>query len=177
MIVGIDSMILIYAEVVPSNPATRGADFADLRDRAKLLLHMRKDDTIILPTVVLSELLVPVPKTDRGTLIAILQKMFVCPPFDVPAASIAADLWSQHRNLPQDQRYDKRQVVRPDCMIIASVRAAGATDFYSHDKKCQTLAKVAGMTPHDLPTRDPNDMFWQETLAGAKPRRKVEERE
>jgi hypothetical protein len=173
VIVGIDSMILIYAEIVPSNPATRSADFADLRDRATLLLHMRKDDTIVLPTVAMSELLVPVPKAERGALIAILRQKFVCPPFDLPAASIAADLWSQHRDLPQDQKYGKRHVVRPDCMILASARAAGATEFYTHDKKCRILANLAGLTPHDLPTRDPNDMFWQETLAAAKPGRDV----
>jgi hypothetical protein len=132
----------------------------------------QKKGTILLPTVAISELLVPVPKAHKGALIAVLQQMFLCPPFDLHAASIAADLWSQHQKLPQDEQYQKRHVVRPDCMIIASVRAAGATEFYSHDKKCRTLANLAEMTAHDLPTHDPDNMFWRETLGGAKPRRK-----
>jgi hypothetical protein len=134
-----------------------------------------KKGTILLPTVAISELLVPVPKAQKGALIAVLQQRFLCPPFDLQAASIAADLLAEHEKFPQEQRYDKRHIVRADAMIIASVRAAGATEFYSHDKKCRTLANLV-MTARDLPARDPNDMFWQETLAGVKPRRNVARR-
>jgi len=166
MILGIDSMILIYAEIVPSKRTTRSSDFDDLRVRSKLLLHMaaRKKDTILLPTVAISELLVPVSKLQRGALIALLQQKFVCPPFDLPAASIAADLWSQHKKLPQDLQYDKRHILRADAMIIASVLAAGAAEFYSHDERCRALANLV-MTAHDLPTNDPEDMFLKGDIA------------
>ncbi len=166
MIIGIDSMILIYAEFVPSKGSKRSADFDDLRVRSKLLLHTatRKKNTILLPTVAISELLVPVPKGQKGSLIAALQRMFVCPPFDLPAASIAADLWSQYRTLPQEQQYDGRHILRADAMIVASAQAAGATDFYSHDIKCRTLAGLI-MTAHDRPTRDPDDMFLAGDIA------------
>ncbi len=166
MIVGIDSMILIYAEVVPAKKAARSSDWDDLRVRSKLLLHIaaRKEGMILLPTVAISELLIPVPNAQRGALIAALQKLFVCPAFDLPAASIAADLWSQHRKLPQDQQYDRRQVLRSDSMSIASAKAAGATDFYSHDKKCRNLAALV-MTARDLPTDDPDDMFIKGDIA------------
>jgi predicted nucleic acid-binding protein len=166
VIVGIDSMILIYAEIVPSKESSRAADFKDLRDRSKLLLLMaaRKKDTILLPTVAISELLIPVPTSQMGSLIAVLQRKFVCPPFDLRAATIAADLWSQHKKLPQDQQYDKRQILRADAMIVASVLAAGATEFYTHDRKCQTLAGLV-MTARDLPIRDPDDMFAMRDIA------------
>jgi hypothetical protein len=36
-------------------------------------------------------------------------------------------------------------------MIVASVYAAGATDFYSHDANARTLAQIVGMSEHDLP--------------------------
>jgi hypothetical protein len=166
MIIGIDSMVLIYAEIVPSKDTERCADFDDLRIRSRLLLHIaaRKRNTILLPTVAISELLVPVPKNQQGALISLLQRKFVCPPFDLPAASMAADLLAQHKNLPQDQRYNERHVLRADAMIVASVRAAGATQFFSHDRKCRTLAGLI-ITASDLPTDDPEDMFWRETLA------------
>jgi hypothetical protein len=166
MIIGIDSMVLIYAEIVPSKDGKRSKDFNDLRTRSRLLLIMaeRKKHKILLPTVAISELLVPVPLAQQGPLIALLQQKFICPPFDLPAASIAAALIARHKKLPQDQRYDQRDVVRADAMIIASSKAAGATDFYSHDRKCQTLAGLV-MNAHDLPTRDPDDMFLAGDIA------------
>jgi hypothetical protein len=165
VIVGIDSQILIYAGIVPSKGATRCADFDELRVRSNLLLHMiaQKKGTILLPTVAISELLIPVPKAHKGALIAVLQQRFLCPPFDLQAASIAADLLAEHEKLPQDQQYDKRHIVRADAMIIASLRAAGATEFYSHDKKCRTLANLV-MTARDLPTYDPEDMFLKDDI-------------
>jgi hypothetical protein len=166
VIIGIDSMILIYAEIVPSKSAKRCSDFDDLRLRSRLLLVMakRKNNKILLPTVAVSELLVPVPKSQQGPLIALLQQSFICPPFDLPAASIAADLLFRHKKLPQDQQYDERQVVRADAMIVASAKAAGATDFFSHDRKCRTLAGLV-MPAHDLPTQDPDDMFLAGEIA------------
>jgi predicted nucleic acid-binding protein len=166
VIIGIDSMILIYAECIPSKNGKRCSDFDDLRVRSRLLLVMaeRKKHTILLPTVAISELLVPVPKSQQGPLIKLLQKKFICPPFDLPAASIAADLIARHKELPRDQRYDMRNVVRADAMIIASAKAAGATEFYTHDGKCRTLAGLV-LTPRDLPTQDPDDMFLAGEIA------------
>jgi len=43
-------------------------------------------------------------------------------------------------------------------MIVASAKSAGATEFFTHDRKCRALAALV-MKAHDLPTRDPNDMF------------------
>jgi predicted nucleic acid-binding protein len=123
-----------------------------------------KKNTILLPTVAISELLVPVSKSQMGALVAVLQKKFVCPPFDLQAACIAADLYSQHKKLPQDQQYDERHILRADAMIVASVLAAGATVFYSHDSRCRTLAGLV-MTARDLPTDDPNDMFLKGDIA------------
>ena len=105
MIIAIDSQILIYAEIVPRKNAKHSPEFNDLRVRAKLLLAKvdPKKDTIILPVIAVSELLVPVPQIHRGAVIAVLQQKFVCPPFDLPAASIAAELTAQHSKLPQTE--------------------------------------------------------------------------
>jgi hypothetical protein len=162
MSVGIDSMILVYAGLVPANPDTKPEDFDELQVRSKLLLHKlaKSKTTIFLPTIAVSELLVPVPSAQKGLLIASLEAKFVCPPFDLPAAAIAADLHSQHASLPQDLKYTERRVLKADTMIVASARAAGATDFYSHDKRCRALANLI-MKGHDLPTNDPEDMFLE----------------
>jgi hypothetical protein len=133
--------------------------------RSKLLLHKlaRQKAIVVLPTVAISELLVPVPEADKGALIAGLTGMFVCPAFDLKAAAIAADLWLRHKQAPKDQQYGKRQILRADIMIVASALAAGATEFYSHDRKLLALARLV-MTAHDLPTNDPEDMFLKDDI-------------
>ena len=165
MTAGIDSMILVYAGVVPTGSRKDSRDTEDLQVRSRLLLRQlgREKSPVILPTVAISELLVPVPKAEKGALIAALTEKFLCPTFDVKAAAIAADLWSQHKKLPQDQQYKSRHVLRADAMIVASASAAGATDFYSHDGKCRALASLV-MNAHDLPTNDPDDMFALEDI-------------
>jgi predicted nucleic acid-binding protein len=160
--VGIDSMILVYAGFVPSKSREISTDFQELQVRSKLLLHQlsRRKVTILLPTIAISELLVPVPKAQKGALAAALTDKFVCPTFDLAAASIAADLWSQHKKLPQDSQYGHRHVLRADAMIVASAHAAGATEFFSHDRRCRALADLV-MTAYDLPKSDPEDMFLE----------------
>jgi len=43
-------------------------------------------------------------------------------------------------------------------MIVATAKIAGAREFYSHDRKCRTLANLAGMVGKELPQNHP-DMF------------------
>ncbi len=154
MIFGIDTQILIFAGIAPRKAASNRADITDLRARAKLLIYKAADreDTIILPTVAISELLVPVVPARRGALARELEKVFQCPPFDIPAATIAADLWAEFKKVRQAQdSTGQRNVLRADAMIVASARAANATHFYSHDTQCRTLAELAGMIALDLP--------------------------
>lgn len=159
---GIDSMILVYAGLVLAKPETKASDFDELQVRSRLLIFQlaRRKSTVFLPTIAVAELLVPVPSAQKGVLIATLQSKFVCPAFDVHAAAIAADLWAMHSKLPQDLQYKKRHVLKADSMIIASAKAAGASEFYSHDKKCRALAALI-MKSFDLPMNDPEDMFLE----------------
>jgi hypothetical protein len=149
-------MVLVYAGLVPRKS---GKAFPqELTVRAKILLHVHRNDTIVLPTIAVSEVLVPVPTSQKGALAATLSGRFVCQSFDLPAAAIAAELWSQHKNLPRDLQYHDRHVLRSDAMIVASVKSAGATEFFSHDRKCRALADLV-MNAQELPKWDPNDMF------------------
>lgn len=162
MLVGIDSMVLIFAGVVPRKSA-KSKEIEELRVRAQLLLHQKRDETVVLPTIAVAELLVPVPPAKRGQLIATVSGRFMCPSFDLPAAAIAAALWAHHAKLPTDLQYSQRHVLKADAMIVAAAKSAGATEFYSHDKKCRALANRI-MKAFDLPTRDPNDMFLAEDI-------------
>jgi hypothetical protein len=154
-------MILIYAGIVPSKN-TETKELAALRRRARILFHELQEHTIILPTIAISEILIPVPAMKRGQVLATLAESFVCPAFDQHAASIAADIWSRHKNIPDNLQYDNRPLLRADAMIVASAKAAGATEFYSNDDKCRALADLV-MTGRSLP-RQSEKLFIDEEL-------------
>jgi predicted nucleic acid-binding protein len=160
-IVGIDSMIPIYAGLVPSKNK-ESKELTALCRRARILFHELQDHTVILPTVAISEILIPVPAIKRGQVLATLAELFVCPPFDQRAASIAADIWSKHRSIPDNLQYDNRQMLRADAMIVASAKAAGATEFYTNDDKCRALAELV-MSGRRLPKQS-EKLFIDEEL-------------
>jgi len=157
-IVGVDSMVVIYAGLVPRKSGTMSEELRELGVRSQILLHMHRKDTIVLPTIAVSEVLIPLPAAQRGILLTELWRRFLCPSFDLRAADIAANLWSLHKRLSSESQYESRHVLRADVMIVAAAKSAGATTFYSHDKKCLALAAKV-MDSHDLPKNDPNDMF------------------
>ncbi|OHB68289.1 MAG: hypothetical protein A2V70_20405 [Planctomycetes bacterium RBG_13_63_9] len=156
--IGIDSMVLVYAGLVPRKSNEKSEDIKELSLRAKLLLHMKRRDTIVLPTTAMAEVLVPVPEEQRGRVVAILSNMFFVASFDKPSAVIAADLWARHKKLPPDLQYKRRHVLKSDAMIIATAKSAGASEFYTHDRNCRALASLV-MTAPSLPENDPDDMF------------------
>ena len=85
-------------------PAQR--NLGEMQRRAAILLELlqEKKETVIIPSIMVSELLVKVEPSKHGTYIAELQKRFFIPLFDLPAAALAASLWLQHRELPKDER-------------------------------------------------------------------------
>lgn len=158
MLAGIDSMVLIFSGMVPRKKSAKSEEYEEMKTRSKILLHKLQKETIVLPTVAIAELLVPVHPDKKGELTAVLSGMFLCHPFDLNAATIASDLWEHHKTLPKSLIYSDRHVLKADILIVASAKSAGATEFYSHDKKCRALANKV-MKACDLPSRDPDDMF------------------
>jgi hypothetical protein len=155
-------MTLIYAGVVPSKPGT--SPQADLKRRATILLEKFEDSTIVLATISVAELLVPVPVHQKGPLTLKLNAHFHVYPFDLKAATIASDLWAAYKTQSNGNKvkYADRNVLKADMMIVASAKAAGATDFYSHDKECRKLAGLI-MDSHDLPKQS-EKLFSEEHL-------------
>ena len=170
MTVGIDSQILIYAGVVPSKPRKGISNqvkehLRELRRRAKLLLNLLQDEIIVLPMVAIAELLVPVPASRKGLLLRELTERFNCRPLDLQAASYAAELWAAYEQVPADLQYEDRHVMRADTLIVATAQAAGAHVFYSHDRKCRAMARLAGMDGKDMPPRDPKGNLFEKQEA------------
>jgi hypothetical protein len=54
---------------------------------------------------------------------------------------------------------------RADTLIVATVKAAGVTTFYSHDRKCRALAKRVIPNVLDIPKRDPKGNLFEEIEA------------
>ncbi len=131
----------------------------DLQRRSRILLQTldQQKAKIFVPTVAVAELLTGIRSEDHGRFIAELQKRFFCPPLDLRASALAAQIWQKYRSLPSRDPL-QRDVLKADVLIIAIAKAAGATVFYSHDKNCQKLAVLATMTARDLPTHS-EDMF------------------
>lgn len=162
MIVGIDSNVVILAGLVPKT-AEDSAEQQALARRAKILLHDLRNHLVVLPMIAVSEVLVKVPASKHGATIDKLKQLFVCSDFSEEAASIAASLWGQHKNLPADQKYDERIVMLADAKIVASAKATGATMFYSHNRDCRTLAGLI-MTAKDLPSGS-EELFIDQMLS------------
>ena len=161
--IAIDAMVLIYAGIVPQLNKADSKKLNDLTLRSKILLHIHRKDMLVLSTIAVAEILVPVPKKEKGKLISILSERFVLADFNAQAAAIAAEIWSEHKKLPADMQYKKRLVLKADSMIVASAKAVGADEFYTSDNNCRKLAKLV-MDGYDLPKDDPNDMFLKRDI-------------
>ncbi len=160
MSVTLDTMVLIWGGLrrpittIPSSEHT-----AEMEFRARVLIRDLevKGEAIIIPAVSVAELLAPLDDHEHGNFMAVLTQRFFCPPFDLPAASLASQLWKYHRDLPPKDQL-QRTVLKADVLIVATARVAGASIFYSHDSRCRKLAERAGMKALDLPTHS-EDLF------------------
>jgi predicted nucleic acid-binding protein len=154
-------MILIWGLKKPhyERRGPAGPEVIELRARSMILLDQlaAREETVILPTVAVSEVLAGVESAYHGTFLAELQELFVIQPYDLPAASWAARLWQMHRGLPKEDQI-ARSVLKSDVMILATAKAAGAAVFFSHEPKVRNLAEMAGMAGRDLPFHH-EDMF------------------
>jgi PIN domain len=172
--VTLDTMVLIWGGLRPPvarNPAA-SAHAVDMEFRSRVLIRDLEDrgEKIIIPTVAVAELLTALDDHLHGKFIAALTDRFFCPPFDLRAAAMAAQLWQWHRRLPPEQQI-QRSILKADVLIIAVAKVAGASVFYSHDAKSRKLAAQAGMKALDLPTHSEN-MFTNaemKKLAGTAP--------
>lgn len=162
MIVALDTMILIWGIRRGGKPSQR-----QLEQRAKILLRQLEDDRaqIVVPSIVIAELLVPVLPANHGAFIIELQRRFLCPPFDVHAASLAAQLWQLNHTAKPAERLGRR-TLKADVQIVAAAKVAGATRFCSNDRKCRRLAEQLSLTALDLPTHH-EDMFVDHELRGS----------
>jgi hypothetical protein len=99
ILVGIDSMVPIYAGHAPTARRAQASESRELTRRARILLKQlhREKATVLLPTVAIAEILYPFAPDKRGALLDELQKHFVCCEFGLHACALAADVWARFR--------------------------------------------------------------------------------
>ena len=149
-LVALDTNILIWCGM-RELPRDESDDPA-LAERARFLLHRLERDAarIVVPAISAAEWAVPIAPEKRAGFLDTLNKQFFVKAFDLQSAAIAADLYAKAKTIPEEER-TKRQVLSADIKIIATAKAAGATVFYTHDKKCRRVARLI-MPAEDLPT-------------------------
>lgn len=142
-IVCIDTQILYWAIVKKAPPnsehliATAG-EFMQWVEEKKF--------TVIVPTIVLGEMLVPIPKENHAQVLKQFRQDWMIVDYDVRAASIFADM--RHDHIIQN-RFRELRTMHPDTtkkelvadvMIIATAIAHRANTIYSHNRDLRAMA-------------------------------------
>lgn len=124
-----------------------------------LFAELERDDAqIILPSIVVAEFIIPVPASARPDVVASLRERFLIEPFDTKDAIMAARLWDYGKVNRAMGAPGARLAMRADTLIIATAVGHGATEFYTDDEDCFTMANKV-MTAKRLPTIAPHLFF------------------
>lgn len=129
--------------------------------RAKALFDELEDQDaeILVPTVVVSEFLAGVPKSEHEELLRVLDRRFQLPPFDVRAAAVAARVWRDAAERNPHLRDQIREAfpgtskvkIKADIQILATSLARNADVLYTHDGALRMmgegLIEVRGLPP------------------------------
>lgn len=152
-IVAVDSMILVWG--------IRKVGDADKIKHAGWLFDIFEENgtQIIVPSVSLAEYLIAFDPSTHNDVIAPLAKRCILAPFDAHCAALAARLFVQGKEDREMDCENARNLLKSDCLIIATAVVHGARTFYSDDARCRNLAKrVHRLKVEGLPTIAP-DLF------------------
>lgn len=148
-VVCLDTNIIVWGVKGISEPSQKGnipkAEFL-LR---KLQEHQSK---IIIPSIVLSELLVTVPPEKQPAFIEAIYKLGAVPQYGVREALYFAKFWRTKKETAKGAEISRREM-KMDFMIIGTALAHGANCIYTHDiglkKIAEDIIPVKGLS--DLP--------------------------
>lgn len=101
---------------------------------------------IIIPSIVISELLLPVPVDEHSKLLNLIQKKFIVSSFDSLAAQAFVRIWQEKKKDGSVERLKRdykltRSHLKVDCLIVAIAFANKVDCIYSHDEDMQKFAE------------------------------------
>lgn len=115
--------------------------------RAKYLIdNLSKNDIqAIVPTIVLSEFLMPIPTQEVAKYIDIIQRHLMIVPYDAIAAMLFAKIWqAKNPKVIEELRREEgigKNHLKIDCMIVATAITRKADCIYSYDRGLQKFAE------------------------------------
>jgi len=136
-----DTHILIWGVEKTSHPQQ-----SDMIIKTGLFLEHLKENNIeaIIPSVVLSEFLMHVPKEKIENYLSSFQKHYIIAPFDAMAAIKFAKIWQSKSDDETIKRLIndgfRKNCLKIDSMIIATAITRNAECIYSHDNGLQKFA-------------------------------------
>ncbi len=108
------------------------------------------NSTIIVPTPLVTELLMGAEPDERAKILSVLEGEFSVREFDMLSAKNAADIWNLKKRAGVIEELVKqgkskgdlsvRSKIKIDTQILAIAMAAGATVLYTNDEELKTLA-------------------------------------
>lgn len=115
-IVCFDTHVLIWGIKGEANSSQQ-----EMIERAQALIQQchERNDTVIVPAVVLGEVLCKAPVDHHAAMFQTLNEAFVIAPYDVRAALINARIWQEQAPLRQELRNldTPRQAIKTDIMM------------------------------------------------------------
>lgn len=146
MLVCFDNHILIWGI---RGEATPGQEEMIRRTRLLLEYLEEKNANIIIPSVVVGEFIVKVPKENHQKVMSVLEKRFQIAPYDTAAALIAAEIWIDknkgsigiNHELRQGLQDTSRIKLKDDCKIVATAVKFKAECIYSEDEGVKKFAE------------------------------------
>jgi len=119
----------------------------DMIPRTKAFIESIDDDetSVLIPSIVIAEFIMPVPPELHAMVINLFNKNFIIAPFDALAASKFALVWQAYKPPEEAKELIRNEATRAelkaDTMIVATAIARKADCIYSHDKWLTTIAK------------------------------------
>ena len=141
-IIGIDSNVFIWG-IREKSSIGQESKIEEAKNFFKLAAS--KEWLFLLPTPMLAEILSPVPKEERQSILSLIDKRFIIAPFDVPAANKCAELLYKSYTDKEIVEYRvnnavPKQKMKYDCMIAAICIVRKIGEIYTDDGDIEKFA-------------------------------------
>lgn len=166
-IVCVDNHILIWGIEQKARPSQQEMI---LKTRFFIDNLLKNNVKVIVPAVVLSEFLMPIPAEKVVHYVDIISRNLMIIPYDAVASIKFAEIWQSKTKQEVIEKIREegfgKNYLKIDCMIVATAVVRKATCIYSHDDGLKKFAEgyIEVREVPDLPS-EVSDSLLQQSLA------------